>query len=231
MAIIIFVEIIWLLAYLLHLVDAVSLTVYIVGAIVIFAVGLCIWNYCLKRREVRKKIKEKDLLEYGYVVTDEQIRQLRNDPYRRNQKRGRGPRSGKLDQASCEICGAYTGNEKATSIFHSNYLCDNCEQRYLKAQKNGQIPYITGYTDDKINGKCNSRKLWVVLQITAIDLMDGVIDEQMAKSEIETALEKGRQWARQQRTAQATEKQRQQDTDFDQEQKEYLNDEVQRLLS
>lgn len=228
MAVIVIIEIVWLLIY---LTQKLPFILYIVLAIVILVAGLFIWDLWLKKEHAKKQAEQQIILTYGSHLTDAEICERKKDPRYRNQKRGRGPRNCNLDPESCEVCGSLVKKPANDHFFwQTKHLCCACEQRYKEAQGKGIIPHIAGYTDNKEHGESNQRELWVKQQIAALDLRDGVIDEDTARAEVSAAEEAGKQWAAEQETMRERERQ-QTATRRDEEEKSHLNEDVQRLLN
>ncbi|WP_251390925.1 hypothetical protein [Mediterraneibacter agrestimuris] len=224
---VIVLEVVWFIMY-LNTFSNIPFVLYMTVAIAIFIVGIVIWHFW----SIKTVAEEKQCIKkYGRVLAKETVEKIEKDPRRRNQKRGRGPYNGRLDPESCVICGSGVRDDGTPQFWSAEHFCHDCEQRYQKALANDEIPYIAGYTDDEEYGDDNKVSLWEAMQITAIDLLDGVIDEKTARAEVASVLEKGRQWAVQRKTAKAVEKCRRQDFSLDRESKSHLNDEMQRLLS
>lgn len=222
-----FIEVIWLIVY-LSLLNTLSFWFYIAVAFIIFVVGLIIWD----RQGVKEAAEEMEICrKYGCNATKEKIQEIQRDPKRRNQKRGRGPGNGNLTPDSCEICGAGVKDDGSAFFWNTTHLCYACEQRFQEAVEQNQIPYIPGYSDDETYGVSNNKALWIKQQITALDLMDGVINEQTAKAEIQASLNQARQWAEEQKRSNLMWERRQREIRRDNEEKRRLNDEVQRLLN
>lgn len=178
----------------------------------------------------RKETEQQNLRIYG-TTSEKKVAEYKANPRYRNQKRGRGPRNGNLDPTSCEVCGSRVYGSTIDPFFNStSHLCDRCKQRYEEALKTDQIPYIAGYTDDKVYGGYHKRQVWVKQQIAALDLRDGVINEATARAEIAAAVEEGRQWARQQAAMREREKRDRQNGERQLERMSHLNEDVQRLM-
>lgn len=204
---------------------------YKAGAIAILIAWLVLWILEQKEEKARQKAEDEERRTWGSHLTKEEIAERKKDPQFRNQKRGRGPGNWGVDPESCEICGAGVRRDVTSSYYWSKCLCHDCEQRYQRALKNNETPHIPGYTDDERSGEGNMRDLWTKLQIIAIDLQDGVIDEQTARAEVAAAMDEGKRWAEQQRVMKVRERQQQEERRRDYERNSHLNEEVQRLLN
>lgn len=226
MPVIVVIEIMW--AYIHYCIPFMP---YWVGAVVILIGGLIIWDRLLKRSGRLEAQETEERRTWGSHLTKEEIAERKTDPKYRNQKRGRGPGNWGIDPESCEICGAGVRRDVTSPYYWSKCLCHDCEQRYQRALKNNETPHIPGYTDDKKSGEGNMRDLWTKLQIIAIDLQDGVIDEKTARAEVTAAMDEGRRWAKQQQMMKVRERQQQEERRRDCERNSHLNEEVQRLLN
>lgn len=117
------------------------------------------------------------------LLTTEQLATI---PFqKRTAIRNRNRHYGGSCSDDCPICGGYMGHYNCIAWYQQ--MCDKCKQRYGEDLENGWEKTLPEDIDPKYK-----IMLWRFQQCVLIDLRDGVISEEIAKTELKEVIEVAR---------------------------------------